>query len=202
MIRRIGLETTRALRDRQGIAAVEFALVAPAVLLITAGILEMSMMMFSTALVEGGLREASRFGITGVLPEGKTREQQIIDIISEHTIGLVDMSSATVSVHVYPTFGEVGQAEPYVDSNPANGEYDPGESYNDINANGQWDSDMGASGAGGAEDIVLYRVSYDWELMTPLIGELMGDAGTMHMNASIAVRNEPYAPPASGGGGT
>jgi hypothetical protein len=62
---------------------------------------------------------------------------------------------------------------------------------------------MGAAGLGGPGDVVLYPVSFDWSLLTPLMAPLAGADGKLRLSASIAVRNEPYnvLPPAGGVGG-
>jgi Flp pilus assembly protein TadG len=189
----------RFFRSRKGTSALEFAFAAPVALLTIAGVVELSMMMFVTSLVEGGLRDAARFGITGFTPGGLSREAQILQILDENAIGLVDFSTATVTYVVYPGFQDVGKPEPYVDDSPANGTYDVGESFQDVNGNGQWDSDMGAAGLGGPGDVVLYTVSYQWKALTPLVEPFVGTGGVLNMSASVAVRNEPW--PAGGGGG-
>ncbi len=56
---------------------------------------------------------------------------------------------------------------------------------------------MGLAGLGGPGDVVLYTVTADWALLTPLIAPLMGEGGVMQLEASVAVRNEPV--PAPGG---
>jgi len=190
-------------RERGGVAAVEFAIMAPVLILTITGIMEVSMMLAVSSLIEGGLRDAARYGITGYVPSGSTREQEIKKIIGEATIGLVDMSKAEITTLVYPSFGDIGQPEPWDDQN-SNGVYDLGEPFTDINSNGQWDPDMGAAGLGGPGEIVLYKIKYDLALMTPLLSTIMGGSdGKVTIKASIAVRNEPYpATAGTGGGGT
>lgn len=192
-------------RDLRGVSAVEFAIMAPVLILTVTGIMEVSMVLAVSSLLEGGLRDAARYGITGFVPGGTTREDQIKAIIGEATIGLVDMNNANIQTLVYPSFGDIGQPEPYDDQN-TNGVYDIGEPYTDINSNGQWDPDMGAAGLGGPGEIVLYKITYDLGLMTPLLGPIMGGPdGKVTLRASIAVRNEPYPDTAGGsgsGGGT
>jgi Flp pilus assembly pilin Flp len=188
-------------RDRRGVSAVEFAIMGPVLILIVTGIMEVSMVLAVSSLIEGGLRDAARFGITGYVPPGSTREAQIKAIIGSATVGLVDMSKAEIQTLVYPSFGDIGQPEPWDDQN-SNGVYDVGEPYTDINSNGQWDPDMGAAGLGGPGEIVLYKIKYDLGLMTPLLTPIMGGAdGKVSLRASIAVRNEPY-PESSGGSGS
>lgn len=177
---------------RDGVAAVEFGFAAPVVILASVGLIELGTMMFANSLVEGALREAARFGITGFSPVGVSREERILQIVEDRTNGIVDMQTATVSQLIYPSFGDVGKPEPYDDSNPVNGSYDLGESFQDINGNGVWDADMGAAGAGGPGAVVLYTIAVDWPAMTPLFAPFMGTGGKIRMGASVAVRNEPF----------
>jgi hypothetical protein len=178
---------------------------APVLILTITGIMEVSMVLGVSSLMEGGLRDAARFGITGYTPPGVTREEQIKNIIGKATVGLIDMDNADIQTLVYPSFGDIGQPEPWDDQN-SNGTYDVGEPFTDINENGQWDPDMGAAGLGGPGEIVLYKITYDLALMTPLLAPIMGGAdGKVTLRASIAVRNEPYPATAGGsgsGGGT
>ena len=181
----------RLRRNRKGSAVTEFALVAPVVIMAIVGIIEFSMILFVSSLLEGGLREASRFGLTGFQPNGLTREERILKIVEDHTHGLVDGTAVNLSTLVYPSFDSIGQPEPFTDEN-SNGTFDAGEPYMDINGNNQWDPDMGAAGLGGPEDIVLYTIEYDWPLMTGMLNSFVGNDGKIGLRASVVVRNEPY----------
>jgi Flp pilus assembly protein TadG len=178
-------------RDDTGSPSVEFAFAAMPLVLMVIGTMEFGMIMFTSTLMESGLRDAARFGITGQEPDGQSRLERIIDIIEDRTIGLIDMSAADVEVLVYDTFGDIGRGETFVDGN-GNGQYDPGETYTDENSNGQWDDDVGAPGAGGSGQIVVYRMRYRWPLLTPLLGHVIGADGHFTLNAAVAVRNEPW----------
>ena len=177
-------------RNDDGSAAIEFAFTAPLLILTVVGIMEFSMILFLNALLEGSLRDAARFGVTGFTPAGVNREDEIINKISSATMGLVPITSDKVTALAYSDFSEVGQPEPYIDDSPANGQYDPGESYTDINGNGQWDPDMGTPGLGGACDVVVYRIETEWTLLLGLLAEHIGTPYTL--TASAAVRNEPF----------
>ena len=176
---------------RKGASALEFALAAPAFIFFVAGIIEIAMIMLVSVLAEGGIREAARFGITGQDPNGMTREERLVEIIQEHTHGLIDVSAENVSFKVYGDYTYIGAEEPYVDAN-ANSQYDAGEDYTDWNDNGEWDSDTGEDGSGGSGDIVLYEVTYTYRFMTPLFSVFGGEDGALDLNATVAVRNEPY----------
>jgi len=172
-----------------GQAMVEFALLVPALLGLLCGILEFSGILFAQTLLEGGAREASRFGITGAVEEDVGREQAILQIIDDNTFGVIDVDELDIETLVYESFGDVGQPEPFTDEN-GNGAFDAGEAFDDINGNGARDEDMGVAGLGGPGDVVIYRLSYDWEIMIPMFQPFFGDDITL--DASIAVRNEPF----------
>ncbi|WP_119166825.1 TadE/TadG family type IV pilus assembly protein [Algihabitans albus] len=188
-------------RARAGATLVEFAIVFPAFILLAIGLIEVAMVLFVTSLMEGGLREAARFGITGFAPDGQTRIERILQIVDEHTQGLVEMDEVDITFFVYPSFNDIGEPEPFADDN-GNGSFDGGESYTDVNGNGQWDADMGAAGLGGPGDIVLYTLRYQWDLLTGMLDPLMGDEnGLMRLSASIVVRNEPFGSAGDGSAG-
>lgn len=178
-------------RHREGGALIEFAFAAPLLIVTVAGVIEIGMIMFMNSLMEGAVREASRFGITGYAPSGVSREQQITNMIVDGAVGLVQPADITIDTLVYSNFSGIGQPEPFVDGN-ANGTYDVGETFNDINGNGSWDEDMGAAGIGGPGDIVVYTATIQWSLMTRLLDPILGDSGKMTLQASTVVRNEPY----------
>jgi Flp pilus assembly protein TadG len=191
-IRLIHAIARRLLRAREGIAALEFALAFPIVLTAVMGVVEISMILFVSSLLEGGLRDASRFGITGAVPaNGGSREQAIIDMVNDRALGFVTVTPADVTMKVYKCLSDVGKAETLTKDVNGNGKWDPGDTYLDENGNGKWDSDKAKSGAGGAGEVVLYKVQANWELMTPLLAPLF-TRGVMPLVATIAVRNEPW----------
>jgi hypothetical protein len=145
--------------------------------------------MFVQTLLEGGAREASRYGLTGQQPEGVSRDDMILQIVSENSFGIIDIDELEMTTLVYGDFSEVGQPEPFTDEN-GNDAYDAGEPYVDSNGNGSWDDDMGAAGLGGPGEVVVYEMRYDWPIMIPLFQPFFGDHVTLQAN--IAVRNEPF----------
>jgi Flp pilus assembly protein TadG len=181
----------RWLRDERGAATTEFIVVGMTLIVMTIGVIEIAAAMIVNVLIEGGLREASRAGITGYAPVGKTREQMILELLDKHTQGMVTPGTATIEIRVYPSFAQVGQPEPFTDTN-GNGVRDNGETYTDVNGNGAWDADMGVAGLGGPGDVVHYRVSYDWHLLTGLLTPALSSTGIIRLSASVVVRNEPY----------
>ncbi len=145
-------------------AAVEYALLAPAVILVTLGIFESMLLMSVGTLIDAGTREASRYGVTGVVIPGLTREARVRQIIEETGGGLIDPAALQVSITTYASFDEL------------------------INAG---DPDPGVPGAGGGEAVVVYDVLYPQPLFTPYLSNLTGiDSVTQH--ARVVVQNEPF----------
>ena len=180
----------RIRRDTEGSTAIEFGFTAPFLVAMIVGIIEFSMILFVNSVLEGSLRDAARFGMTGTVPGGVTREEAIIAKVDGALMGLLTIDSSNLTILAYDNIGDVGQPEPYDDDNPANGMYDLGETYTDVNGNGVWDPDQGTAGAGLDCQIVMYRVQTQWPLMLGLLASSVGQ--NIDVSASVAVRNEPY----------
>ena len=180
----------RLRRCERGVTALEFALLAPVLLLILLGILEFALIMLVTNIMESATSISSRLGKTGFAEAGLSREQTIINAIGDRAGVLLDADQLVITSKYYEQFDQIGDAEPWNDSNH-NGTPDAGE-YSDINGNGQYDADMGLAGYGNADDIVVYRISYPWLLATPLLSTLVGQNGVFTITTHAVVKNEPY----------
>jgi Flp pilus assembly pilin Flp len=179
----------RLLGDERGVAALEFALILPPFLLLIIGTIEVALVIFIGSSIEAAVLQASRYGITNATIPGVSREERVIDIVRESTYGLVDMSTVEIETLVYDSFSDIGEPEPFEDTN-GNDVYEDGEPFTDVNGNGQWDPDMGAAGLGGPSDVVVYTVTYDWGIITPFMRRVMGES-IRHIS-TVAVRNEPF----------
>jgi hypothetical protein len=179
----------RLLGCTAGATAVEFAIILPLLLLFIVGGIETAIILFIGSSIESAVMEASRYGITGGSSSGESRADKVLDIVEAKTYGLLDMTKVNMETLVYQSFADIGKPEPFVDQN-ANKAYDTGEPFVDVNGNAAWDADMGKAGLGGPSDVVVYRLSYDWGVVTPVMREIVG-ATVTHVS-SIAVRNEPF----------
>ncbi len=184
-------------RRSEGTAAIEFAFIASILALLVIGTMEVARILFATSILEGGLREAARFGITGQELDQAAREARVVEIVHAHGAGVVNVTAADVTTKSYDNFSNIGQPEPFVDTDDGgpldNGTYDPGEPYTDVNCNAQWDADQGQPGLGAGNEVVLYSVSYDLPLMTGMLSPFLGQDGKFTIEASVAVRNEPFS---------
>lgn len=149
---------------RRASAAAEYALLAPAIILVTIGIFETMLLVSVGSLIDAGTREASRFGVTGVEVPGMSREDRIRQIIEEKSGGLVNAGDLVVSITTYASFEELVNA----------GSPDPG-----------------VPGAGGSEAVVVYDVTYPQSLITPYLGYITG-ISSVTQHARVVVQNEPF----------
>lgn len=181
----------RLAADRRGSAIVDFALLAPALVLLLVGIFEAALLLLTQSLLQTAVGDAARSGIVGSELGASSREAAVRAAAERVGGALLQPERLELETLVYPSFDDIGRPEPFVDVN-GNGAHDPGEPFNDVNRNGRWDADMGRPGLGGPNDVVLYRVRYDWQPMTPLLRGILPDGGRLELRAAYAVRNEPY----------
>lgn len=202
---------TSLARDARGVAAVEFAILAPIVaVLATLGYAGLALHAGAVAL-ETGAAAAARFSVLGdsasTAAGDATRMAAIRRIVTEHVCpagggfcywsvarqvegadGVVSPLGLEMRAYVDPR--NLGRPEPFTDKPPYNGRHDPGEIYVDVNGNGRWDADMGVAGPGGSGDYVLFTLSIAQEVRHPLLTPVMG-ARLIHQ-AQVLVRNEPF----------
>ena len=179
-------------RGEDGIAALEFAFIAPVLLLLVMGTVEVGLMMTAQVMMESATYTASRLGKTGYVEKNKTREATIRAEIARVGGVIMDPNKILVTSFSYKDFNEVEQPEPFVDANK-NGKRDNGENFTDVNGNGKYDLDRGVSGQGAASNIVVYTSTYSWELFTPMISYVLGTNGKVIISARAVVKNEPYS---------
>lgn len=179
------------LPDERGAAVLEFAILAPFLAALLVGLFEFSLFLTAEFLLESAVAEAARFGITGRTVGADDREAAIRAVLERRGGALLRVEQLELETLVYPDFASIGEPEPWVDEN-GNGAYDPGEPWSDLNGNGQWDADMGVVGLGGPNAVVLYRATYPWRFVTPLVRAFFPPDGTLRMTATMAVRNEPF----------
>ncbi|KPF55420.1 MULTISPECIES: TadE/TadG family type IV pilus assembly protein [unclassified Novosphingobium] len=178
----------RLRRDARGVTALEFALAAPVMLLIMAVLLELGLAYYVQAVLTGTINAAGR---DSSLQSAQTSTTTIDSEVTTRIQHVVPWATVSFSRRNYTDFTNVGQPEVFTDSNK-NGQYDQGECFNDANGNGVWDADMGKTGLGGANDVVLYTVTVNY---TALFGfsSMLGLPTNMTASASTILRNQPFA---------
>lgn len=181
----------RFARAQQGVTAVEFALVAPVLLLLVMGIVEFALVMLAYNVMESATNMSARLGATGFTASGISRQQTILDAVRARAGSFIDPDRVEVHSRFYSQYDQINEPEPFTDSNH-NGLRDSGEPYTDVNGNGQWDADMAVAGYGNAGDVVVYTVQYPWAIATPIISHLVGTDGVYMITTHAVVKNEPF----------
>jgi len=153
-------------KAKRGVAAMEFAMILPAFVLLMVGTTEISLVMLTQHLLENATYNASRTAKTGYIVAGKTQLETVMDVLLTRLGGLsplIDPARLTVTSEAYGNLSQIGQP------------------------------DQGEAGLGTADQVVVYTISYPWQTFTPLIGRLIGDEnGIINLSSRIVVRNEPY----------
>lgn len=180
----------RLLRDEAGTTAIEFAFIALGLVYLIVGIIEFSMAMTVGNSLEAATNLSSRLGKTGFVDEEAqlTQEETIRAEIERRVGPLIDMDKLVITHEVYNDFTSLTTPDILEDKNGDGDTDDPGE-WTDVDGDGFKD---GADGVGGSGNIVVYRITYPWQIITPLIGQFVGDDGIINLTAYSVVKNEPY----------
>lgn len=172
--------------DASGVTIVEFAIVAPVFLLMLMGMLDIGQMIYGKSILNGAVQVAAR---TSSLETADiaAADAMVLDRV-ESVLPGVEITSTRTS---YYDFADIGRPEQWNDAD-GNGICNDGEAFTDENDNGGWDEDIGASGNGGANDVVIYAVdaSYDPVFKVPFMPEAWASRS---LEATAIRKNQPYA---------
>ena len=174
--------------DTRGAYMIEFALVMPTFLLLVMGTFDLGVQMYAKAVLAGAVEQAARANAL----ESNASDQAPIDATVRARVQEV-MSFATVNFTRtrYVSFSDVNNPELFTDSN-SNGTRDSFECFSDANGNGTYDTSRGASGQGGAGDVVLYRADMTFSRIFPL-WRMLGQSQSKTITVSTVLRNQPYS---------
>lgn len=176
----------RLRRARGGVAAVEFAMAAPVLLVLLLGIYDIGHMVYVSAVLRGAVQQVARDGTLEIANTAKA------DAFVREIVGRVAPDAViTTTRKSYYDFADINRPESWNDANN-NGVCDNGEAYTDENRNGQWDANVGKSGNGSAGDVVLYTVTVTYEPLFPVPFTANSDA-TRTLSATSVKKNQPYA---------
>jgi Flp pilus assembly protein TadG len=180
---------SRLRRDRRGVSAVEFAIIAlPLFGTIMAGI-ELGYRFMMLSRLDGAVKTAARMATTG-----EFTGTQIDAYVTEVASGIKG-STVTISKRSYDTFSAVAKPEPITSDTHPMGAYNIGDCYEDKNRNGVWDSasTSGYAGTGYAEDIIRYSATVTYPTLFPLLVNMAGFDSSARITATTVMQNEPYA---------
>ena len=177
----------RLLRDARGVAAVEFALVAPIMLIGLLGVLDLGYTMYTASLLEGTIHKTARDStIQGAGGRAATLDARV----EKQVRNIAPGAEITFSRTAYTSFVDARQPEDFTDTN-GDGICNDNEPFEDANGNGVWDADRGQAGFGGARDAVLYEVEVRFPRLFP-VHKLIGQSGHTTMTSRTILRNQPF----------
>lgn len=175
-------------QDQRGTSAVEFALLAPTLLIALLGLMDLGYNMYTASVLEGSIQKAARDSTlqdaSAQVAAIDERVRKAVQDIAPHAVMPPPRRTA------YTTFSSAGKPEDYTDSN-GNSRCDAGEPFEDANENGRWDRDQGRAGLGGARDVVLYEVTITYPRPFP-VAKLIGMGDTFTMTARTVLGNQPW----------
>lgn len=164
-------------RKDDGVAAVEFALLAIPFFMLLVGVLEISMYFAAGNVLEGGAAAASRLLRTGQVQLSDDPEETFRTALCDHVRTLIPCDRLQYEVIRLDdnTFAGAENYEPEFDD----------------------DGNLVPSpfSTGNSNDVILVQTVYRYEFLTPFLGTMItGDAGrnwSIHMATSV-IKAEPY----------
>lgn len=173
--------------DQRGVTAVEFALLAPVLMVLIMGAIEMGTMMFAKAQLDGVMRRAARMAVTGdVVANGGNGEK--IDDYVKASAPIVGNAKVDIEKEFYDRFDQVRQPEKKDTSSTT-----PPYCFEDVNGNQRWDVNPSRTGLGGADDIINYRVTVKYPALFPLVTNMVTKNPWVELSSQTTLRNEPFA---------
>jgi Flp pilus assembly protein TadG len=161
---------------QDGVAAVEFALIATPFLALLFAILETSLVFFAGQTLEAAVSDTSRLIMTGQAQTNGFSQADFKTAVCTYLNGAMFNCSTGVYVDVksYSSFTAINTNPPVV--------------------NGQLDTSNMTYTPGGPGDIVVVRLYYQWPITVSLLGD---NLSTLNGNKRLLIatsvfRNEPY----------
>lgn len=174
-------------RDSSGATLVEFAFVAPVLVLMLMGLFEFGFQVYARSVLQGAVQEAAR---DATLEGGEINVGALDTSVREQIQNVIPSAVVTFERTNYSNFSDVRQPEEFTDNN-GDGDCNNNEPFEDLNDNGTWDEDRGQDGLGGARDAVLYEATARFDRVFPL-HQMMGWDKQVSIDASTVLRNQPF----------
>ena len=162
--------------DKRGVAAIEFAMIAIPFFFLIFGLLEVCAIFIMTTVLEHGLQEASRSIRTGQAQNAGLGQVAFKNAVCAELFDLLDCEGKlSLDVKTFDDFSSTSNPSP-------------------IDEDGNFSADGFGYSPGGANEIVVVRAFYEWELFTPVMSAPLQNLndGKRLLQSTIAFRNEPF----------
>jgi len=178
---------SRLIKNRQGAAAVEFALVLVPFMALTLALIETTVLALSDAVLQNAVSQAARMvrtGQTAVL--GPTGASAFSTAVCNQLYGLVSCGNLVFDLRSFTSFSAIKIPVPDANGSTVGASYSTGAS----------------SSTSGAADVVTARVIYPYSFITPGLSSFLSycagqtaaaTAGqTVTLVYTVVFQNEPY----------
>lgn len=161
--------------DNSGATAVEFALIAGPFFFLIFGLLELSIVFIVSTTIEHGISEASRQIRTGLAQQNGVNQAQFERDVCDQLFGILDCDNKlSIDVRTFQNFSSANSPSP-------------------IDDEGNFASDDFQFSPGNRDEIVVVRVFYEWEIVSPFNSALSNlSNGNLLIESGIAFQNEPF----------
>jgi Flp pilus assembly protein TadG len=170
----------RFVRQQDGAAAVEFALVAAPFLALTFAILETAFVFFAGQTLEATAADSARLIMTGQAQNANYTQADFKNAVCTRVYGLFDCANGmSVDVKSYASFSSVSNTPPVT--------------------NGVFDSTQMTYVPGGPGCIIVVTLYYQWPIYVSMFSNNLANlSGNKRLLVATSVfRNEPYGPAGS-----
>ena len=173
--RRLSGAFGRLARSQRGMAAVEFALVAPIFLGMMLGILQITLIYFAKETLESVTESAARGVLTGQVQSAGTTQAQFKTALCGMVPALFNCGGLMVDLQPATSLSNVNTSEPTLTF------------AGDGSVNNTWQYNPGASG-----NIMVLRVMYQWPLFTGPLGLNLANLsnGNLLIMSTAVFKNE------------
>ncbi len=164
-------------KNKEGVVAVEFALIAAPFFILVFGLLEIALIFFMTTTLDYGVAQASRQIRTGELQSKAAVQNDFAQLVCGNLFNLLDCSNR---LHI-----DVQRYEDFVASDA--GDTLPLNNDGTLRNNFQYNP-------GGPSEIVLVQIYYEWKLITPVMSVALKNMseGKRLLHSTAVFRNEPF----------
>jgi len=162
-------------RNESAAAAVEFSLVALALLGLLLAALQLSVIFFAGQVLQSAATNAGRQLMTGQAQAGGMTANQFAQLVCNNSAGLYDCNNLMVDVESAGSFSAVNTAPPVL-------------TYSNGKVTNVWSWSPGAAG-----QVVIVKVMYNWPVFGPAILGLSDQPNGDHLLLAVTVfKNEPF----------
>ena len=182
--------------SEEGSTIVEFALIMVPLFVLLIGGMDLAYTSYVRTVMQGALNDAARKASVETpqfSAQGQTLAKQVENTIRKIVGKIAANAQINVTQRSFFDFSRIGNPERLMTDNNGNGRFDAAgrDCWEDANFNGTFDMNAGASGRGGASDVVFYKADITMPRLFPAHA-FLPVSPTMSLSLETAVRNQPF----------